>query len=150
MTTVTGIPMHEFGLGFHHLGLASRRPELTLKLLQGMGYSVTGQVYDPLQNVYLRLCMHPSMPTLELVAPADGAGPLDKILSTAGESLYHLCYETADPDGSVEDLKAAGHRVICMSPPKPAVLFNGRRVSFYLVKGLGLIELLETTDATVQ
>ncbi len=139
--------MHEFGLGFHHLGLASRRPKLTLRLLQGLGYGVIRQVYDPLQNVHLWLCSHPGMPVLELVAPADGAGPLDKILATAGESLYHLCYETADPNGSVTALKAAGHRVICMSPPKPAVLFDGKQVSFYLVKGLGLIELLETTDA---
>ena len=115
-----------------------------------MGYEVTGQVYDPLQNVHLWLCTHIAMPALELVAPADGTGPLDEILASAGESLYHLCYETANPNSSVAALKVAGHRVICISPPKPAVLFDGRRVSFYLVKGLGLIELLETTDASAR
>ena len=123
--------------------MASRRPEQSLRFLRGLGHDVAMQVYDPLQNVNLWLCTHFSMPTVELVGPAEGQGPLDAILATANENIYHLCYETENLDASLEGLKTAGFRVICVSSPKPAVLFGDRRVSFYRVKDFGIIELLE-------
>lgn len=136
--------MQAFALRFHHFGLASRRPEQTLKFLKGLGHEVAMQVYDPLQNVNLWLCPHSSMPTVELVAPAEGQGPLDAILTQSSESIYHLCYETEDLQNSLEALKTGGFRVICVSPPKPAILFDDRRVSFYMIKDFGIIELLES------
>jgi hypothetical protein len=30
-----------------------------------------------------------------------------------------------------------------VAAPQPAILFNNKRVSFYLVKGFGLIEIIE-------
>lgn len=135
--------MQEFALRFHHFGLASRRPDHTLRFLHGMGHEVVTQVYDPLQNVRLWLCAHAFMPTVELVAPAEGPGPLDTILATSGEGVYHLCYETENLEASLESLKAAGLRVVCVSTPKSAILFGGRRVSFYMVRDVGIIELLE-------
>jgi methylmalonyl-CoA/ethylmalonyl-CoA epimerase len=135
--------MQAFLLRFHHFGLASRRPEQTLRFLRGLGHEVAVQVYDPLQNVNLWLCTHLSMPTVELVGPAEGQGPLDAILAASNESIYHLCYETENLDVSLAAMKAGGFRVMCVSAPKPAILFNNRRVSFYRVKDFGLIELLE-------
>ncbi|SCX49148.1 VOC family protein [Nitrosospira sp. Nsp1] len=135
--------MQAFLLRFHHFGLASRRPEQTLRFLRGLGHEVAMEVYDPLQNVNLWLCTHFSMPTVELVGPAEGQGPLDAILATSNESIYHLCYETENLDASLEAMKAAGFRVICISAPKPAILFNNRQVSFYMIKDFGIIELLE-------
>ncbi|MEO6562292.1 MAG: VOC family protein, partial [Nitrosospira sp.] len=135
--------MQEFALRFHHFGLASRRPDRTLRFLEGLGHEVVTQVYDPLQNVHLWLCAHDFMPTVELVAPADGTGPLDTILATSGEGVYHLCYETENLKASLESLKAAGLRVVCISTPKSAILFGGRKVSFYMVRDFGIIELLE-------
>ena len=135
--------MQAFLLRFHHFGLGSRRPELTLRFLRGLGHEVAVQVYDPLQNVNLWLCTHFSMPTVELVGPAEGQGPLDAILATSNESIYHLCYETENLAVSLEAMKVAGFRVICISAPKPAILFDNRGVSFYMVKDFGIIELLE-------
>ena len=132
-----------FYLHFHHFGLASNRPEQSFKFLHGLGYEVATQVHDPLQNVNLSLCTHPVMPTVELVAAAKGGGPLDAILATASGSIYHLCYETEDLEVSLRTLKSEGFRVICISAPKPAVLFDGRQVSFYMIKDFGIIELLE-------
>lgn len=135
--------MQPFALRFHHFGLASRRPEQTLKFLKGLGHEMARQAYDPLQNVNLWLCPHASMPTVELVAPAEGPGPLDAILTTSSEGIYHLCYETENLETSLEALKAAGFRVICVSPPKPAILFGDRQVGFYMIKDFGIIELLQ-------
>ena len=80
---------------------------------------------------------------MEVVHPASSPGPLDAILSGGGESFYHFCYETPDLAGTLASFKSSGHRVVCVSSRKPAVLFGGRFVSFYRVKGFGLVELLE-------
>jgi hypothetical protein len=54
-----------------------------------------------------------------------------------------MCYRTRDLAASIAAMKAAGHRVVQAVAPKPAVLFGGCPVSFYFVKGFGLIEILE-------
>jgi methylmalonyl-CoA/ethylmalonyl-CoA epimerase len=57
--------------------------------------------------------------------------------------IYHSCFETADLTATLSAWEEKGLRAVCISEPKPAVLFNGRKVSFYMVNGAGLIELLE-------
>jgi methylmalonyl-CoA/ethylmalonyl-CoA epimerase len=57
--------------------------------------------------------------------------------------IYHVCYTTDNLGSALAGLEKAGTRVICASPPKPAILFGGRKVSFYNVAGIGLIEILE-------
>ncbi len=37
----------------------------------------------------------------------------------------------------------ANCKVYSISPPKKAILFGGKRVSFYLVEGIGLIEIID-------
>lgn len=138
----------QFGLRFHHLGLASRREEEALKFLEGLGYSIGKRIHDPLQNVHLRFCQASSVPDVELVTPTDSSGPLDSILKTTDANFYHTCYETINLDISLQAIRSSGNRVICVSEPKPAVLFDGRPVSFYLIKGFGIIELLESNDVS--
>jgi methylmalonyl-CoA/ethylmalonyl-CoA epimerase len=135
--------MQSFGLKFHHLGLASRHEDRAVRFLEGLGYSIGERVFDPLQNVYLCLCRADAMPDVEIVTPTNSPGPLDNILKTADAMIYHSCYETRNLDESLRAMRESGHRVICVSSPKSAVLFNGRHVSFYAIRGFGLIELLE-------
>ena len=56
--------------------------------------------------------------------------------------IYHTCYEV-DVIGQDVEVLFKANRAICVSKPKPAVLFNNRLVSFYYVSNVGLIELLE-------
>ncbi len=130
-------------MAFHHLGLAVREPERASRFLRGLGYQVGDVVHDPLQQVQLIWCERPDMPAVELIFPSDGPGPLDAILSERSEMIYHLCYESEGALASVEAIKQSGQRVVCVSPPKPAILFGGRPVSFYVIRGFGLIEILE-------
>jgi len=139
--------LNQFGLRFHHLGLASRCEDKSIKFLEGLGYNIGDRKHDPLQNVHLRLCKAESMPDVEIVIPTNSAGPLDSILNTSEANIYHVCYETINLNDSLQAIKGHGIRVICVSKPKPAVLFDGREVSFYTIRGLGLIELLESDDA---
>jgi methylmalonyl-CoA/ethylmalonyl-CoA epimerase len=141
--------MNQYGLTFHHFGLAVAEPVRAIRFLNGLGYAVGPTVFDPLQNVNLIACTGTDMPEVELVFPsaASTKGPLDRILAERQELIYHLCYSTSRVSLALETIKAAGNRVICVSPPKPALLFNGLQVSFYQVPGFGLIELLEIPTA---
>lgn len=132
-----------FGMEFDHLGLAVRSTERALAFLQDLGYRAGEPVYDPLQRVRLVLCSSDVMPPVEVISEADADGPLASILSGRSECIYHLCYRTADLPATLAAMKAAGHRVVEAAAPKPAVLFGGLPVSFYWVKGFGLIEIIE-------
>ena len=135
--------MQRFGLTFDHFGLATRDAKPTLAFLRGLGYRTPEAVHDLLQHVNLVLCEHPSMPTVEVIFAADESGPLDAILAQQPQSIYHLCYRSRELTTTLEAIKAAGHRTMVVSSPKPAVLFDQRRVSFYMVRGFGLIEIIE-------
>lgn len=135
--------MQSYGLTFDHFGLATRDAEKTLAFLRGLGYMTPGAVHDPLQRVNLVLCHHAAMPAVEVIFEADDAGPLDAILAQQPQSIYHLCFRSRDLVATLDVIRAAGLRVMVVSPPKPAVLFGGRPVSFYMVRGFGLIEIIE-------
>jgi Glyoxalase/Bleomycin resistance protein/Dioxygenase superfamily len=146
-TTTTSRPPspNTWGLAFHHLGLAAKDPEAAARFLSGLGYRIGPMIVDPLQNVRARMCAHDQMPSVEIIGPAEGPGPLDKLLSAHKDGLvYHMCYTCADLDASLDALESDDHlRVHSISPPTEGVLFGGRRVSFYLVEGMGLIEIIE-------
>ncbi len=146
MTAEAGFA-NKYGLSFHHLGLAVAKPEPALMFLHGLGYRTGKVVFDPLQDVNLQLCEHPVMPLVEVVCPGKGGGPLNSLLTRSREGLvYHAGYTTADLEASLSALEAQpGLRAICVSPPKPAVLFNGEPVSFYMIAGMGMIEIIEGT-----
>lgn len=136
---------NRWGLTFHHLGLAVKEPEAASAFLAGLGYSIGPVVFDPLQNVHLIMCKHPSMTDIEIIYPAKGIGPLDELLLSHQNGLvYHMCYVSEDVDASLEALEEdGGLRLFSVTPPKPAILFGGNAVSFYNVAGVGLIEIID-------
>ncbi|MEO5571601.1 MAG: VOC family protein [Bacteroidia bacterium] len=135
--------MNQFGLTFHHFGLAVSKPEKAIHFLNSMGYEIGEKVFDALQNVNLKMCTGNEMPDVELIFPSETKGPLDKMLADRNEIIYHICYRTSNVNEALEKMKAGGNRLICVSKPKQAILFNNHPVSFYQVAGFGLIEFLE-------
>lgn len=135
--------MSHISLIFHHLGLAVEDDKQALIFLRGVGYKVGERIYDPEQNVHLRLCTASGFPSCEMITPGVGEGPLTPILKRHKEWIYHTCYEVEDLDVSLKSMEEAGLRVLTLAPPKPAVLFGGRNVSFHQVLGFGMIEILE-------
>lgn len=142
--------MNRFGLTFHHLALAVRDPKTACGLLSGLGYVESETVFDPEQGV--RLAMHTTSnhPSIELVSPADIPGPIDNILKRDAERIYHLCYTSENPAASVAAMRETGLRVMQVAPQKPAILFGGSLVSFYYIKGFGLIEILHKQPMTAE
>ena len=136
--------MKQVDLTFHHFGLAVRQPAPAIACLVALGYRVGEPVYDPGQNVHLIMGEHDHQPAVEIIYPGDGPGPVDQLVQRHESGIiYHPCYETADLARTLAQFSEAGIRADCVSAPKPAPLFHGRQVSFYRVKGMGLIELLE-------
>lgn len=130
-------------LKFHHLGLAVRQDADALALLGAMGYAAGEKIFDPLQNVHVRLCTAEGRPAVEIVQPGAGPGPVDALVSKYSEIVYHTCYETPDLAKTLGDIEALGLRCLCVAERKPALLFGGRHVSFYRIVGFGIVELLE-------
>lgn len=136
-----------FGLSFHHLGLAVREPGKALIFHRELGYKTSKPFFDPEQNVNLIMCRHDVMPDVEIIYSGTSPGPLDGMLAKHRKGItYHICFVSADVASSIGQIMAAGIDVICASPPAQAVLFGGAEVSFYLVGGVGLIEIIQAND----
>jgi hypothetical protein len=111
--------------------------------LQGLGYSIQEAVFDPEQNVNLTMAIHEQMPDVEIIWSEGSAGPLDRMLNKHPKGIvYHVCYVSKDVHASVRAFDAAGLEPVCVFEPKPAVLFGGKPVVFYSIKGIGLIEII--------
>jgi len=136
--------MNQLGLSFHHLGLAVTHVDRAVNFLAGLGYYIGESVRDDLQNVNLIFCTHKSMPAVEIIWPTETDGPVSGILKFSNELIYHSCYESPDLESTLAAIRKEHNSIACLSPPAPAPLFSGRKVSFYHVRGFGLIEILES------
>lgn len=132
-------------LTFNHLGLAVKDDKAALTMLGAMGYAAGERIHDPIQNVHVRLCFAERFPTVEIVQPGDGPGksPVDGVISKYNQMIYHTCYETRDLDETLAEYRRLGLQVLTLSQRQPAVLFGGRHVSFHMIQGVGIVELLE-------
>lgn len=132
-------------LSFHHLGLLTDRPAVAARRLQPAGYVAAEAVFDPLQDATVQLCHGPGgAGTVELITPASTDSSLGKLLRRRGDYMYHVCFEVPTLDEGRASLELDGEdRLTVVAAPREAVLFNRRRVAFYTVSGLGLVELLE-------
>ncbi|WP_321884388.1 VOC family protein [Paraburkholderia bannensis] len=143
---MTRAPASWPALQFHHHGLAVKSPDEAARFLEALGYARPTALFDPLQRVNLALYEHVAMPAVELVWPGAQASPIDRILRH-GPSIYHTCYATHDANAWLDAMASRDVDILTISPPTPAVLFHGQKVSFHMVSGVGLVELLHLDTA---
>jgi methylmalonyl-CoA/ethylmalonyl-CoA epimerase len=79
---------------------------------------------------------------LELLESTDPEGPIGKFLAAKGPGVQHLAFRVEDIDAALEELKAAGLRLI---DEKPRYGAGGARIAFLHPKSTGgvLVELCE-------
>jgi len=132
-------------IAFHHIGLLTGQPEEAIKRLQALNYLPGEVVFDPLQEVELCMCIGQSgEPSIEIITPTKKNNSLSNLLKRRNDYMYHVCFTTPSFAQGLEALTVLdADRVFEITPPKPAVLFDGAKVAFYSVPGLGLVELLE-------
>jgi methylmalonyl-CoA/ethylmalonyl-CoA epimerase len=128
------------GLRFHHIGVACRDIDKEMRAFEVLGYALDGDPFsDPLQKI--RGCFLTGVgPRVELLAPLDDSSPLMPWLEK-GVKMYHQAYEIESMDAALPAFTAA--RAVVVSPPKPAVAFDGRQIAFLMLPNLLLIELIE-------
>lgn len=134
--------MNQFGLEFHHFGLAVRDPEMSFKYLSALGYREGSTCFDAHQRVNLAMRHHATMPDVEVIWPGDGPSPIDKIIKQRGSMIYHLCYTSNDVGNSLAAIESAGLELLPISEPAAAPLFDGLEVSFYNITDFGVIEII--------
>jgi len=136
----------DFSFDFHHVGLLTAVPEKAIINLALLGYSPTKSLFDPEQDVSLTMCEGKrDAPRIELVTPANTNISLSRLLHRKDDYGYHICFTVPSIGAAIKQIEAAGARFVReVVPPKPAALFDGALVAFYLLPGIGLIELLES------
>ena len=121
----------------HHIGIACEDLPAALEEIRRT-HDVTSHsevIFDPLQGAHLCMIHTANGADFELIS-----GPQVDRLVKNRVTYYHVCYQVPKLESAIERMIAGG--AIVVSPPKPAVLFDGRRVAF-LLTGFGLVELLE-------
>lgn len=121
----------------HHIGIACKDIDLEIQRIKKIHdvVSISEIIFDKNQNAYLCLIEIKNSLSIELVSGKQVENLLKKRIS-----YYHLCYETQNIKDEIKRLVNLGGTIL--SEPKPAILFNNRKVAF-LMLSYGIVELLE-------
>jgi methylmalonyl-CoA/ethylmalonyl-CoA epimerase len=112
------------------------------------GYKViSGPFDDPIQKVTVNFLAKSDedVAAIELIAPLSVDSPITSMLAKNGGGAYHLCFETSDIDQALVHAKKNGCMVV--SPPVPAVAFDGRKIAWIYTRSRQLFELVESKTA---
>jgi len=122
---------------FHHIGIATADiPKMQEYLGKFASIShITDTVYDEQQDASLCMVTLKDGTDIELIS-----GHQVERLVKKRNFLYHTCYEVADIEQKIADFVENGAMLV--SEPKPAILFDNKRVAFLMTE-LGLVELVE-------
>ena len=142
----------QLGFKLRHVGVAV--PSLgpaTEGLSALFGYRVvSGPFDDPIQKVSVNFLAQSDkdVAEIELIAPLTADSPITSMLAKSGGGAYHLCFETTDIDQALVHAKDNG--CVIVSPPVPAVAFNGRRIAWIYTRSRQLFELVEAEVRSVR
>jgi methylmalonyl-CoA/ethylmalonyl-CoA epimerase len=128
-------------INFHHFGLAVKDFTNSINFYSNLGFACSKPIIDEFQKVELILCTSDRFPAVELIRPINSESPIYNFLKKNEEIIYHTCYEVSNPETNVGMLFSK-NRAICISKPKPAILFANRLVSFYYLPQVGIVEIL--------
>ncbi|WP_158943838.1 VOC family protein [Granulicella sp. S190] len=135
----------DLGFKLRHVGVAVPSLDPTTETLSTLfGYKVvSGPFNDPIQKVSVNFLSKSDtdVAEIELIAPLSEDSPIKSILAKGGGAAYHLCFETTDIEQALVHAKNNG--CIIVSPPVPAVAFDGRRIAWIYTRSRQLFELVE-------
>ena len=139
--------MKNFGLKFHHLGLATDNPKLTLKILKNIGYKPIKTRSNKNYNVKNIICSSKSHPTVEIVAKMGGKSPIDNIVKKNKNLVYHICYSSKNLKKTLNMMKKKKLSIVKISNSYLSP-FEGVDASFFFLRGIGIIEIINFEQKT--
>jgi methylmalonyl-CoA/ethylmalonyl-CoA epimerase len=128
---------------FHHIGIfvqdisaANNYIKKTFPIIY------ESQVYEDFGiGVYVQFLSEASGIRYEIVAPLNEKNPVSGLLKQKKNLLNHVAYKVNEIDATINTMRISGN--VLITPPQPAVAFNGSRVAF-LYSPLGfIIELID-------
>ena len=134
--------MNNFGLKFHHLGMATNDLKESISLLKKAGYKVDKIRSNKNYNVKNAICSSRNQPNIEIVSKVNGKSPIDSILKKNTNSIYHICYITKNLEKTLVKLKKAKIHVIKITDSYLSP-FEGVDASFFFIKGMGIVEIMD-------
>ena len=137
--------VEDLGFKLRHVGVAVPKLGPTTDALEALfGYKVvSGPFDDPIQKVSVNFLAKSDtdVAEIELIAPLSEDSPITSMLAKGGGAAYHLCFETSDIEQALAHAKDNG--CIIVSPPVPAVAFDGRKIAWIYTRSRQLFELVE-------
>ena len=124
-------------LKFHHLGIACENIKEVTVFLENTFSIVKKSKIVFLENQGVDACLltNDDGTNIELVSGKTIEGFVKK-----KQFLYHSCWEVENIDTAIKSF--VDNDCLLISEPKPAILFNNRKVAF-LITDVGILELLE-------
>ena len=133
------------GFKFDHMGVAVQDIHAAILVYQDLfGYKLLSGPYDDPQQqatvAFLGLG-EPHEFVVELIAPLGKGSHVARLLEKGG-GAYHVCYEVADIERTLTDLRSM--RCLIVREPAPAVAYQGRRIAWIMLPTRQLMELVES------
>ncbi len=125
-----------------HLGIAVKELE-PVKKLYGEALQLHGHHEEVVESQKVKVSFFQVGETnIELLLATSPDSPVAKFVESKGEGIHHIAFEVEDIDAAVEELKAAGVRMIDEKPREGA---HGARIAFIHPKSTHgvLIELCQ-------
>ncbi len=125
-----------------HLGIAVKELE-PVKKLYGENLKLTGHHDEVVESQKVKVSFFQVGETnIELLEATAPESPIAKFIEKNGEGIHHIAFEVEDIDAAVEELKAAGLKMIDDKPREGA---HGTRIAFIHPKATHgvLIELCQ-------
>ena len=133
-------PVLPKGYEFHHIGCATASIERERGVFELLGYQVEGgQFVDTLQGVAGCFMCGPG-PRIELLENLPGADTLSPWIN-AGVKFYHFAYQVDAMSNAIDWARSQRAKVIVQ--PVPAVAFNGRHISFVMLRNRLMLEFIQ-------
>jgi methylmalonyl-CoA/ethylmalonyl-CoA epimerase len=126
-------------MNFHHLGIIVHNISVfESKMIYDQKIN---EVFDPIQIARLAYYSNFGNTFLELIQPLNSKSPTWNFLQNVNSYGYHhLCYEI---DSLIElDEVVKKNRLIPISEPVPAILFEGKDVVFYYTRNKMIVEFI--------
>ena len=125
-----------------HLGIAVKELD-PVKKLYGEHLNLKGHHDEVVESQKVKVSFFQVGPTnIELLEATSPESPIAKFIEKNGEGIHHIAFEVEDIDAAVEELKAAGLKMIDEKPREGA---HGTRIAFIHPKSTHgvLIELCQ-------
>lgn len=134
------LPELPAGYQFHHFGYATESLEKELRWLTAIGYEPEGAEFtDPIQGI-VGLFLVGAGPRIELLQNLSGKSTLTPWLDN-GIRIYHFGYLVQDVLQAVSWAQGLGAKITV--PAVPAVAFEGRLISFVMLRSRMMLEFIQ-------